>query len=174
MSPVPAPRPGEYPHHYEAYIAAVPAGDLLDHLEDQQERIARILDQVPEKLEDHRYAPDKWSLKEVFAHVLDTERILSYRLLCIARGEEAPLPGFDQDGYVAAGELAHRSLASLVEEFQVQRAATHTLIANLPASAWGRLGTANHHLMSAAAVAHVIWAHAEHHVDILRSRYWPD
>ncbi len=171
MPVVPAPRPGTYPHHYQPYVDAVPPGDLLVHLETQLERLRAFVGQVSRDREDHTYEAGKWTVKEVVAHVMDTERILAYRLLCIARGEEASLPGFDQDAYVMAAQVADRSLESLIEETATVRAATVSLLAHLPADALDAMGTANHHLMCAGAIACAIYAHFQHHLDVLRTRY---
>lgn len=171
MSSIPAPRPGTYPHHYETYLQAIPPGDLLDLLDAQPEGLQAFARQLPELREDFAYAPGKWTVKEVVAHMVDTERIMAYRLLCIARGEEASLPGFDQDDYVKAARVDQRSLASLVDEGAAVRAATVALVANLPPETFERMGTANHHLVSAAAVAHILYAHYQHHLEVLQMHY---
>lgn len=171
MASVPVPCPGTYPHHYESYLKAVPPGDLVDLLEDQQGQLQAFARQVSELREDHAYAPGKWTLKEVVVHMIDTERVMAYRLFCIARGEEASLPGFDQDSYVATAQVRDRSLASLVDEAAAVRAATLALLTHLPAEAYTRIGSANHHLVSAAAIAHVLYGHFQHHLEVLRTRY---
>src|SRR5579862_9725758 len=107
----------EYAPFHETYISLVQAEDITAAVEQQGKEMVALLSGLGEKMGDYRYAPDKWSIKEVLGHIIDGERVLSYRALCIARGEKAPLPGYEQDDYVKYGGFESRTLASLIEEF---------------------------------------------------------
>lgn len=120
---------------------------------------------------DATYAPGKWSIKEVAGHIVDTERIMAYRLLRIARGDSTPLPGFEQDDYVRDGNFASRTLANLIEEFRLVRAATLALLQGLDGEALVRRGLADGKPVSARALAYIIAGHERHHLDILQQRY---
>jgi uncharacterized damage-inducible protein DinB len=119
----------------------------------------------------HRYAPGKWSVREVLGHLCDAERIFAYRLLRIARGDKTPLEGFDENVYVPAGAFDNRTLADLREEWTATREATVALVRGLPADAWTRRGSANGTSVTAAALAYIILGHVEHHLGVLRDRY---
>jgi uncharacterized damage-inducible protein DinB len=134
------------------------------------ETIAVLRNQPPE-IADHRYAEGKWSVKEVVGHVCDAERIFSYRILRIARADQTPLAGFDENAYVPAGNFAARTLESLLAEFAAVRQATIALIASLPDEAWARTGIANDNLISARALAYITTGHELHHREILLTRY---
>ena len=107
------PAASEYPALFERYVARVPDGDVLASLASQIEDTLGLLANLSPAQADFRYEPGKWSIKEVIGHVADTERIFAYRALCFARGEAAPLPGFDEDAYVAAANFSDRPLADL-------------------------------------------------------------
>jgi uncharacterized damage-inducible protein DinB len=166
-------RPGsdEYAPYYESYISKVPNQGLLQLLKDQVEQTCALLSQVPEADANAAYAPGKWTIKEVTGHIVDTERIMAYRLLRVARGDATPLPGFEQDDYVRDGGFQGRTLASLVEEFRLVRASTLALLQGLDDRALTRRGVANGNAVSARALAFIIAGHERHHMDILRERY---
>lgn len=164
------PAPTEYAPYYERYVSLV-AGDVLEALERQGAETAALLGGLSEEQGGARYAPDKWSVKELVGHLIDTERILSYRLLRVARGDRTPIDGFDQDPYVANSNADARTLRSLAEEFGHVRAATLALARGLDAAAWSRSGVANENEVTARALAHIIAGHETHHVRILRERY---
>ena len=119
-----------------------------------------------------RYAPDKWSVKEVLGHVCDTERIFAYRALRISRGDRNPIEGFEQDDYVRNGPFANRPLAELIEEYIAVRRATLTLLRNLDETAWTRRGIANNNEVSVRAIAYTIAGHEIHHRRILEGKYF--
>lgn len=164
------PAAADYPAHYEKYISLVP-GDLPVFLEAQTLEFSQLFSGLSEERSLFRYAPGKWSIRELVGHLCDSERIFAYRVLCVARGETASLPGFDEDAYVAAGAFDQRSWASLVEEFRTVRLATLSLINTLEAPALLRIGTANGKQVNTTALAHVQAGHAQHHLNILRERY---
>src|SRR5262249_25294692 len=119
----------------------------------------------------HRYAEDKWSVKEVVGHIADGERIFAYRMLRIARGDQTRLPGFDQDAYVNNGDFGGRSVADLAEELRAVRTSSLALLGPLSDDAWLRRGYANDVELSVRAIAWLMAGHARHHLDILSSRY---
>lgn len=169
-------RPGkdEYAAHFGNYVTLVPEGDLLNILEHQQRETVSLLDELTEEQGYYRYAPDKWSLKEVLGHITDNERIMSYRLLRIARGDTTPLPGYDQDVLAQGASFDLFPLAQLVEDYIAVRKATLTLLRGLTEEAWLRKGTASSVAISARALACVISGHEIHHMRIIRERYLQD
>ncbi|THF80730.1 DinB family protein [Cohnella fermenti] len=166
-------RPGadEYGGHFGHYIALAPEGDLIEALKRQGEDTVRFIGGLTEEQALHRYEPDKWSIKEVFGHIADTERVMSYRLLRIARGDTTPLPGFDQELFVAGEHFASRTLEELAADYAAVRQATLTLLRGLSEEAWLRKGTASNTTMSARALACVISGHELHHLLIVKERY---
>lgn len=166
-------RPGndEYASFFGNYVTLVPEGDLLDILQRQQEETLGVLEGLSEEQGNYRYAEGKWSLKEVFGHVTDNERIMSYRLLRIARGDTTPLPGYDQDVLVPGACFDLFPLRQLAEDYAAVRRATLTLLRGLTDEAWLRKGTASNHTVSARALACVICGHELHHLRIIRERY---
>jgi uncharacterized damage-inducible protein DinB len=167
------PQKGDYALYYDKYIALVPSGEFLEILRAQHGALTRLLSPLSEEQAEFRYAPGKWSIKEVLGHVNDAERIFAYRLLRVARGDQTPLAGFEQDGYIQAGNFSARTLTDLLEEFTSVREATITLIRSLDDEAWLRRGTASQKEISALALAFVIAGHERHHRLILEERYCP-
>ncbi len=167
------PQQGDYALHYEKYVALVPSGDFLEILSNQKRDLVRLLAPLTEEQADFRYAPRKWSVKEVLGHISDTERIFAYRLLRIARGDQTPLAGFEQDGYIQNGNFSARKLADLLQEFSTVREATISLVRALDDAAWLRRGTASQKEVSVLALAFVIAGHERHHRVLLEERYLP-
>jgi len=165
------PQPGEYAPYYDRYISLVPSNDILAALEDQRRRTVLLLCGRAEADGDLRYAPDKWSLKEVLGHINDTERIMTYRALRIARGDATPIEGFEQDDYVRNGPFARRPLEDLVEDYIAVRRATVSLFRNLDEEAWTRRGTANNNEVTVRALSYIIAGHELHHRRILEEKY---
>jgi uncharacterized damage-inducible protein DinB len=168
------PHPGadEFDPAAAAYVARLDAiTDAGRQLEAQRERLIARLSRRSDAEATFRYAPDKWSVTEVVGHLADAERIFACRLLRIGRGDETPLPGFDQDPYVAAGNFDARTIRDLADEFESVRAATLSLFASLDEEAWARRGAANDTPVSVRALAHILAGHELHHMAILRERY---
>jgi DinB superfamily len=170
------PESGEYAPYYERYISLVEnnettGNDILATLEDQRRQTLLLLSGRTEADGDLRYAPDKWSLKEVLGHLNDTERIMSYRALRIARGDQTPIEGFEQDDYVRNGPFARVSLADLIEDYIAVRRATVSLFRDLDEAAWNRRGIANKNEISVRALAYVIAGHELHHRRIVEEKY---
>jgi len=165
------PQPGEYAPYYDRYISLVPGSDVLAALEDQRRQMLLLLSGRTEYDGDIRYAPEKWSLKEVLGHISDTERIMSYRALRISRGDATPLEGFEQDDYVRNGPFARRPLADLIEDYIAVRRATISLFRNLDEAAWTRRGVASKNEVTVRALAFIIAGHELHHRKILEEKY---
>ena len=172
-APLARPQAGEYAPYYEKYISLVPGNDVLGVLEAQRLLMLHLFAAHGERDGNFRYAPDKWTVKEVVGHVNDSERIFTYRALCIARGDKGHLPGFEQDDYVRAGEFKDRTLAGLGEEFEHIRSGTIALFRSLSKEAWQRTGVANKNEISVRALAFVVAGHELHHRLILEERYFP-
>ena len=164
-------QPGEYAPYYDRYISLVLGNDVLAALDDQRRQMLLLLSGRTEADGDLRYAPEKWSLKEVLGDVNDSERILSYRALRIARGDATPIEGFEQDDYVRNGPFGRRTLADLVEDYIAVRRATVSLLRNLDEAAWSRRGVANKNEVTVRALAYIIAGHELHHRRILEERY---
>ncbi len=165
------PEPGEYAPYYERYISLVPGNDVLAALDEQRRQMLLLLSGRTEADGEIRYAPDKWSLKEVLGHVNDGERILSYRALRISRGDATPIEGYEQDDYVRNGPFARRPLSDLIEDYIAVRRASISLFRNLDEAAWTRRGVANKNEVTVRALAFTIAGHELHHRKILEEKY---
>lgn len=165
------PSSDEFAPYYGKYIAGVPDGAILPMLRDQLAETESLLREIGETRGNHRYAPDKWSVKEVIGHLADTERIFSYRALRFARGDTTPLPGYEQDDYVRGANVDTRHLAEIAAEFRSVRSATITLFTGLSDEALMRTGRANNVVFSVRALAWIIAGHELHHRRVLRERY---
>jgi hypothetical protein len=162
----------EYPQGYADYVERVPAEtDILDVLAHQLEETSGRLAGVPEARGGFRYAPAKWSVKELVGHLSDTERIMVYRALRFARGDGAPLAGFDENAYVPETGADDRSLASLVGEWVAVRQASLAFFHGLPGDTWARRGTVDGKPLTVRALAYIVAGHEQHHVEVLRTRY---
>ena len=118
-----------------------------------------------------RYAAEKWSVRQTFGHLVDTERVMNYRAFCTARGETQPLPGYDETAYVARGDSDQRPVTEIAREFDAIRQATVLMIRRWTPDEWGRVGNANGKAISARALAFIMAGHVRHHIAILRERY---
>ena len=161
----------EIPSFFRGYVNAVPEGDLLEILAGQLTSFPALLHSFPEARTETGYAAGKWSLKQSIEHVSDTERIMSYRLLRIARGDQTPLPGFEQDDYVANSQANARSWQKLIEEFEAIRRSSLALARALPDAAWLRMGVASGASISARALGYVMAGHAIHHGRLIETKY---
>ena len=157
--------------YYFTYIDQVTGEDPQAAIADQLESSMPLLAGIPEEKSLHRYAPGKWSIRQVLNHVTDTERAFAFRALWFSRGFDVPLPGYDQNIAAAGAEADRISWAAHVEEFRRVRLATISLFANLPDGAWMRSGIASGNRVTVRALAFIIAGHAAHHVSIVRERY---
>jgi uncharacterized damage-inducible protein DinB len=165
------PQTTEYNPYYGKYLSLVPEGDVVATLSRQIEDTLAFLRGLSEEQADSRYAPDKWSIKEVVGHVLDSERIFGHRLLRFARNDQTALPGYEQDDYVRAGNFGKRSLSDLADEFEHVRRANLLLLRSLDDEAWLRRGVANDSEVSVRALAYILAGHETHHMQIIREKY---
>jgi hypothetical protein len=169
---IPRPQAGEYAPYYERYISLVPGSDILTTLDAQRRQTLLLLSGRDETDGDFRYAPDKWNAKQVLGHVCDTERVFAYRALRIARGDQTPMEGFEQDDYVRNGPFAVIALCEIVEDYIAVRRATLTLLRNLDEQSWARRGVANRNEVTVRALAYIIAGHELHHRQILEEKYF--
>ena len=165
------PEPTEYASFYHGYIAAVPEGDVVERLRTGGRELVDVIARIPEERGGHRYGPDKWTIREVIGHLIDAERIFSYRALRIARGDQTLLPGFDENEFVKGARSDQRTLADLARELAAVRESTVLLFESFADEVWARTGNANGTTMSVRALAYVAAGHPRHHLRILRERY---
>lgn len=157
--------------YYARYIAEVPDGDVAKHLVGQMGDTLALLASLSDDEALYRYAEGKWSVKEIVGHVADAERIFGYRLLRVVRGDATPLPGFDENAFVAGAEFDRIPLAQLLHALRIGRENTTTLVHSLRPSDWDRRGTASDTPLSARALVWIIAGHELHHRTVLRERY---
>ena len=168
---IPRPIAGDHADYMSAYVELVPDGPILEALAAQIEETVALLAAAGEARGDHRYAPGKWTVKEVVGHLADTERVFAFRALWLGRGDTTPLPGFEQDDWVPLAACGRRGLAEIVEELRRVRAASLALFAGFSDEAWRRRGVAADAEIVVSAFAWVIAGHELHHRRILRERY---
>jgi hypothetical protein len=165
------PAASEYASYYDRYVSKVPEGDIIETLVTQIGDTIALLRDLSGERAAHRYAPDKWSIKEVVGHMVDTERIFAYRALRFARNDATPIEGFDQDPYIANAAFDTCSLADLLAEFEHVRRANVLMFRNLSPEAWLRQGVASENPVTVRALAYIMAGHEAHHVGVLRERY---
>jgi hypothetical protein len=161
----------EYAPYYGKYISLVADKDILTLLSRQLDETLALLGSINESQAGYRYAPDKWSIKELVGHLIDTERIFAYRALRFARNDKTPLQGFEQDDYIRGASFDDCALNDLASEFEHVRRSSLSLFNHLSEEAWKRRGTASDSEVSVRALAYIIAGHELHHMEILRSRY---
>ncbi|MFY9608348.1 MAG: DinB family protein [Blastocatellia bacterium] len=165
------PEPTEYAPYYDRYISRVVDGNIITTLEEQIDKTVAFLNGVSDAQSMFRYAPDKWSLKEVVGHLIDSERVFGYRVLRFARNDQTPLSGFEQNDYVREAAFDEQSLSDLALEFEHVRRANLHLLRGLNEKAWDRRGEANGNPVSVRALAYIIAGHELHHMEIIRTKY---
>jgi len=165
------PAADEYAPYYEKYVSKVPDGNLVGQLKEQLLETAALLHRVPADRADFAYAPGKWTIKEVIGHMVDVERVMSYRALWFARNDKSDLPGFDENQWAANANFGDRTIDDLVEELEVVRGATIHFAQHLSAEEQERRGKANGQEVSVRALMYIIAGHERHHAALLRERY---
>lgn len=165
------PAPTEYAVPHAAYVDLVDEEDVLSAMERQSSATQKLLASLDEQRAAYRYAAGKWTIKEVIGHIVDAERILGYRALAVARGDTQPLPGFDENGYVANAGFDAWKLGDLAEEYALVRRSNIVFFKNLQPEAWDRRGIANGHPVTVRGLAYVIVGHERHHLRVLREKY---
>lgn len=166
------PNSDEFAPFYAGYIGQVPDGaDLFAILREQPASLRALVSGLTEDAASARPAPGEWSVKEVIGHINDTERVFAYRALRIARGDSTPLPGFDQDSFIASTDFSTRTLASLVDEFEAQRRSNALCFEPLTPAEAERRGTASNHPVSVRALLYIMVGHVAHHIYSLQTDY---
>ena len=165
------PSPDEFPSFYAGYVSQVPDGEVVEALIGGAEIAAALLHDLSEDQAERAYAPGKWTLKEVLLHCADAERIFAYRALRIARGDQTPLPGWDENAYAPMSDANARSLDSLMNELESVREASVTLFEGLSEAAWSRSGNANGKSVTVRALAWITAGHLLHHLAVIQDRY---
>ncbi|MFN8572441.1 MAG: DinB family protein [Gemmatimonadaceae bacterium] len=165
------PEADEFAPFYGTYVSKVPAADIVATLRVQASEMQAWGAALTEGQGAIRYAPDKWSVRQVIGHLSDAERVFSYRAMCFARGDQTPLPAFDENAYVANAAFDDRSLASLLQEFHATRASSIALFDSLTPAELQRRGTASGKGISVRALAWITAGHVAHHRQVLKEHY---
>ena len=165
------PETTEYNEYYERYVSKVADGDIVETLEKQPSELKALFENVDEDRGTYAYEEGKWTLKEVLSHLIDGERIFGYRALRISRGDETPIEGFEQDGYIENSNANNRCFAELLEEFDLQRRSNLLLIKNLSDEGSRRTGTASGFGISVRGLVYIMAGHVRHHQGILKEKY---
>ena len=168
---MPRPDLATVPPFYHNYVNQTTAEDVNEAIRKNTEDSLAFFRSIQGEKWDHRYAKGKWSIKEMMQHIIDTERIFSYRAVCFARGEKASLPGFDENNYAAASKGDQRTVESLLEEFDTVRKSILQLFASFDEEQLASVGTANNNPISVNAIGFIIPGHVQHHINILKERY---
>ncbi len=165
------PEKEEYAEFYANYVALVGETDIVAALQNQPADLQHLLAGISPEKEIFRYAENKWSVREVIGHLVDGERVFSYRALRISRGDETPLAGFEENFYVANSNFSNLKIADSLEEFSLLRQSNVLLFNNLTEEMWQKTGTASDARISVRALAFIMVGHVRHHAQILRERY---
>ena len=161
----------EYDPYYETYVSLVSGDDVMPLLETQMQALRPLIDPLAEEKGTLSYADGKWTVKELLSHIIDGERIFAYRILRISRGDQTPIEGFEQDGYIENSNANNRLFSDLLDELEHQRQANLRMLKNLSEADAERLGTASEKTVSVRALAYIMAGHVEHHIQILKDRY---
>lgn len=164
----------EFPVYMRSYVQLIPEGDIIQILNGQIASTQEIFSAVTEKQAEYSYAEGKWTLSEVLGHLTDTERIMNYRILRIARGDKSPLMGFDENEYVQEASFNERPIADLLEDYQNVRRATISLLKGLPQKSLQNKGNANGFEVTVETIAYMIAGHELHHIKIIQEKYLKD
>lgn len=166
------PKQSEYPLYYHTYVNQLPeATDVLDLLVAQADEVQQLVSPLDDARAEEAYAEGKWTIKELVQHMLDSERIFAYRALCIARGEQASLPGFDENMYAENSQANSRQLKDILEEYRLVRTSNLYLFRSFTNEMLENVGIANNNPVTLRGLIHVIAGHERHHLNILKSRY---
>ncbi len=165
------PNTTEYDPRFERYMQLVPEDDAAEALTRQLQVTTDLIQNIPASMADYRYEPGKWTTREVIGHVLDTERILGFRLLTFARGDGTPLMRAEEECYVRAGKFSRFPLTEWMEELALVRQSNIALVRHLPDDAWDRTGTVSGLPITVRAIAYFMVGHERHHIQILKNRY---
>lgn len=164
---------GDFGDFYRHYVSFAVGKDPTELIKNHSITISDFIQQLPDELGDHAYAPGKWTIKQMIQHMLDTERIFVYRLIWIARGDSRPLLGFDENAFADAAPATHRTLQDLKEEFRLLRSSTDLLISHLTSEELQRKGEASGYPVTVNALCFIIFGHNLHHIEVLKQKYLP-
>jgi uncharacterized damage-inducible protein DinB len=162
---------GDFGAFYQGYADLATGNSVVELLQTHPTNIAAFFNSIPDQKADYAYAPGKWTIKQLFQHLIDTERIFAYRALRISRKDTTPLPGFDENHYAENAPVAERSLAELKEEYLLVRKTTDILLASFQEDQLSFVGNASGHPCTLNALCFIIFGHNLHHINILRERY---
>lgn len=165
------PHKGEYSAYYATYIQLVKENNLLDALKNGLEHSVDFLDSLPADVWSYRYAPGKWTVKDILGHLIDAERIFMYRALTFARADRQLLPGFDENSYVQQAYADLRAVNDLMEEYILVRKSSVMMLKGLPPENLLMMGTANAQPVSVRAIAYIVAGHEMHHLRVIKERY---
>lgn len=171
MATVQRPKIDEYGEFYRDYVKKVGTGDIFYILSDQMDETLSLIKNLTPEHALFSYADDKWTVKEVLGHMIDSERVFAYRGMSFARGEQQDLPGFEQDDYVASAQFNERSLESMKEEYVALRKATLALFGSLSKATMMQRGKANGYSFTVRSILYIIAGHERHHLDVLKDKY---
>ncbi len=170
-TPILPPAQGTISDYYESYRQHIMENDMFKGLVAQGELTHQFIKSLPEKQGDNRYQEGKWSVKEVLGHILDTERILTYRILCFMRGERQALPGFEENDYARNSNYSTRTLKDIGEELYAVRQSTVHMIMNMDQNTLDDVGIANGAEVSIRALIYMVLVHERHHVKFIKKTY---
>lgn len=168
------PETSEYVHFYSTYVELVEKTNIISCLNKQLHEVFTLINSAPGDKAYYAYEPDKWTLKEVIGHMIETERVFAYRALAISRGEKQPLPGMDQNEYMKGANYTKRTMANLSNEYLSVRVSTIHLLSNMTKEMINQTGVASGAEVSVRALAFIIAGHELHHLDIIKKRYLAD
>jgi uncharacterized damage-inducible protein DinB len=172
MKPIKKPSPTEYPPYAAMYINLLPNdGLILKHLAENLKSTKKFIKSLPAEKLLYRYAENKWTIKEVLVHIIDDERIYAYRAMCFARGEQSPLPGFEQDDYVRNSGADERDIENIMEEYEAVRRSTIALFNGFTEADFTKGGIANNYRSTVRALVYHLAGHELHHINLIKSRY---
>lgn len=165
-------QPKEYNEYYARYIDKVDENiELNIGFEVDKKMVVDFFNTIPKEKQEFKYQPEKWTIKEVLQHIIDTERVFIYRLFCIARNDKTAFPGYEQDDYIAPSEANKKSMEALIEEFSITRLSSLNLIKSISKENLKNLGTASDSTISARACAFILLGHSVGHIEIIKERY---
>jgi len=165
------PKKEEYAAYYHTYVDKVPEGEIVKILKGQSDRMKKLLLNVSKKKSLFRYSPEKWNIREIIGHLIDSERVMAYRALRFARNDQTDLPGFDENDYVRHSNYNDIKLNDLVEEFCALRKSSSIMFKNFTDEISLRSGRANGNSFTVRAMAYIMAGHVNHHLEIIKERY---
>lgn len=165
------PQETDFPEYFARYIAKVSGNNIMEAIQNHAADLTDFYNTLPEEKAAYRYAPGKWTVKEVLQHVTDTERIFSYRVLRIVRKDRTPLPSFDENSYAEYSRANEKSLASIKEEFLAVRKSTDLLLSGLNEEQLAEHGISSNMPVTANAICFIIYGHLIHHKQVLEEKY---